>query len=812
MIEAPTELSSSNPLLRYSAVVPVYNEELNIEPLYNEIRDVFEGIGEPWEVLFVNDASTDDSAKVLQTIASHDARVRVLTLERNSGQGAALFKGMHAARGALIVTMDGDGQNVPADIGKLILKMDDGVDMVVGIRATRRDSALRRWMSRIANRVRGQLLGDGMTDSGCALKVMRREVVDSMIPMQTLYSFVPALAAGAGFRIAEVPVQHRERQSGHSNYGLLKMLWRPAVDMMGVAWFNRRRSDKRLASESVQGGAQAGVLLTISIVAAFILFVGNHGLLEPDEGRYGEVAREMAESGNLFIPTLNGFFHVEKPPFIYWVTTVCYKVFGVSESGARLPSVLAGLGTIFLTFQIARMLSSSRVAWLAALILASTLEFFFLARTLTPDMTMCFWITAAIACLVKHHTLGQRSLYSWLFFIAMGLGFLTKGPMAIIVPSFAALGLAVGRRRNQQSRLNLPWLLGGLVCLSVALSWFIVASAMHPQLYDYFVKKELVERFLSSSHGRSQPWWFFVPILIAGFLPWTFFLLRPAGIFVNKLKNRQPIGNNAWLLAGWLIPPFLILSVSGSKLLTYVLPLFPALAIATALSLCFRAQLGRKALYIFAAVCVAFGLAAAISPLFVPESVAIHWSPPAIAGFAIAATGLVWFARKDLPAESPLRSFAFALASLVCLLSAASQVPKANHLLAQQASVRELAAVLKNQPDFEGARIVSSNIRAHGLEFYLGRTVDVTRGQADLVFPPNKDQESRLHKSAKKVKRLKSDGRALFVITRTGDFEKIFESQGWQFLVKYGDFVLARKTDTTSEIEGATPVPPVAEP
>jgi dolichol-phosphate mannosyltransferase len=242
-------------------VVPVYNEELNIEPLYKEIRNACSETGAPWEIVFVNDASTDGSADVLGAIVSADAHVRVLTLARNSGQGAALYQGLHAARGALIVTMDGDGQNVPADIPKLVSEMQEGVDMVVGVRANRRDTALRRSMSRVANRVRGKLLGDGMTDSGCALKVMRREVVGSMIPLQTLYSFVPALAAGAGFRIVEVPVQHRERQSGQSNYGLLKMLWRPAVDMIGVAWFNRRRSDQELANQSCRGGALAHVLL-----------------------------------------------------------------------------------------------------------------------------------------------------------------------------------------------------------------------------------------------------------------------------------------------------------------------------------------------------------------------------------------------------------------------------------------------------------------------------------------------------------------------------------------------------------------------
>ena len=136
--------------------------------------------------------------------------------------------------------MDGDGQNVPADIPRLVGRLGDA-DMVAGIRGQRRDRRLRRVMSRIANGIRGLVLGDGMTDSGCALKAFRREVVDSFLPMRTLYSFMPALAVAAGFKVVQETVQHRERRAGVSKYGLLVMLWRPALDMLGVWWWRHRR-------------------------------------------------------------------------------------------------------------------------------------------------------------------------------------------------------------------------------------------------------------------------------------------------------------------------------------------------------------------------------------------------------------------------------------------------------------------------------------------------------------------------------------------------------------------------------------------
>ncbi len=138
--------------------------------------------------------------------------------------------------------MDGDGQNDPADIGRMLLLLETGrADMVAGVRAQRKDGWVRRRMSRLANTVRQRLLQDGVRDSGCALKVFRREVRAAFIPIRTLYSFMPALAVAAGFEVVELEVNHRAREKGVSKYGLGVMLWRPLVDMLGVWWFIRRR-------------------------------------------------------------------------------------------------------------------------------------------------------------------------------------------------------------------------------------------------------------------------------------------------------------------------------------------------------------------------------------------------------------------------------------------------------------------------------------------------------------------------------------------------------------------------------------------
>jgi len=223
-----------------SVVIPFFNEEAAVGELLAELRQVLERIGSRWEVLAIDDASTDATPRILAALARQDERIRVLRWEDNQGQAAALYRGLRAARAPLVATLDGDGQNDPADLPALLGAL-GSLDMIVGVRAARHDSRLRLWMSRLANRVRGRVLGDRLRDSGCALKVFRREVVEALLPIRTLYSFMPAMALAAGFRIGEQEVNHRPRRGGVSSYGLRQFLWRPLVDMAGMWWFSRRR-------------------------------------------------------------------------------------------------------------------------------------------------------------------------------------------------------------------------------------------------------------------------------------------------------------------------------------------------------------------------------------------------------------------------------------------------------------------------------------------------------------------------------------------------------------------------------------------
>lgn len=220
-----------------SLVIPFYNEAGNILPLVASAVTVFEELGRDYEIVLVNDGSTDGTADEIAQVAARWPRCRELRMARNSGQARALLAGLRDARGEFLAMMDGDGQNDPRDLPALLALVESGqVDLACGWRVDRHDSALRRIMSRIANGVRSRFLGDGVHDSGCQLRVMRRAVRDAFYPMELMQSFIPALAVAAGYRVGELPVRHHARLRGDSKYGLGRLWWRPAVAMFGLRW------------------------------------------------------------------------------------------------------------------------------------------------------------------------------------------------------------------------------------------------------------------------------------------------------------------------------------------------------------------------------------------------------------------------------------------------------------------------------------------------------------------------------------------------------------------------------------------------
>jgi glycosyltransferase involved in cell wall biosynthesis len=239
-------------------VVPVFNEEGNVAPLVEELMPVVATIAPAHEVILVNDGSQDGThEEALAARARHQGRLRYLRLARNTGQTAAFDAGFRAARGEFVVTMDGDLQIDPADIPRLWARMGQGdVDFVFGRRMKRQDGFLKRASTAIANNVRNWLTGERIVDTGCPLKILRREVVDRIPLYKGMHRFFITLAHIEGFRTAEVPVSHRARRSGTSKYGVWNRVFRALRDCLVVRWMQSRHVSYEVAEIGAAGEIQ----------------------------------------------------------------------------------------------------------------------------------------------------------------------------------------------------------------------------------------------------------------------------------------------------------------------------------------------------------------------------------------------------------------------------------------------------------------------------------------------------------------------------------------------------------------------------
>ncbi len=223
------------PMADLSIIIPFYNEEESVSGLIHEIKAVCALIDGTVEVICIDDGSGDATHKILKKLAETEPVLRIESMGNNQGQAAALRRGFAVANGMWIATLDGDGQNPPAELVNL-WRVRESADMIAGRRKIRQDSIKRRIMSRLANHTRRTLLRDGVTDTGCSLKIFKREVTSSFLPIQTMYSFLPAFAVSRGFTVLEIPVEHRPRKKGTSKYGLRAMAIRPFFDMVVLVW------------------------------------------------------------------------------------------------------------------------------------------------------------------------------------------------------------------------------------------------------------------------------------------------------------------------------------------------------------------------------------------------------------------------------------------------------------------------------------------------------------------------------------------------------------------------------------------------
>lgn len=506
---------------------------------------------------------------------------------------------------------------------------------------------------------------------------------------------------------------------------------------------------------SREGAPSRVVLFLIAAIFSLVWLgaLGARHLAKTDEGRYAEIPREMVASGDWLTPRLDGLKYFEKPALQYWATALAYRAFGISEWSSRFWTGLTSLAGIFLIGYTGTRLFGARTGLLAAGVLASSLFYLLMAHINTLDMGLTFFMEAGLcAALLARAAHGAGAARAWMLcaWVALGLAVLSKGLVGIVLPgSVLVLYLALTRDWLLLRRLE-PWR-GPLLFFIVSAPWYVTVSLVNPEFAPFFFIHEHFERFLTTSAHRVGAWWYFVPVLALGLLPWLGWLpgalWAGAGHWPNT-SSALPAPDGArfapqLMLCLWSAFIFVFFSFSNSKLPSYVLPIFPALALliacqlqsATALSL-------RRHAVVVALAALALAVLACNGAAWAPERTPPdgleqdayaqfgHWLLAAAALWLAGALALWSMARRGATTALLLLALASAAAGLTALCGYAA--------FDRYASAYYVAEALRGKID-QNTALYSVEMYEQTLPFYLGRTMTLVNQRDELDFGLNQE-------------------------------------------------------------------------
>jgi 4-amino-4-deoxy-L-arabinose transferase-like glycosyltransferase len=471
-------------------------------------------------------------------------------------------------------------------------------------------------------------------------------------------------------------------------------------------------------------GLQRWMKIAIAALVLFACLVNiSRPLANPDEGRYSEIAREMAVSGDWVTPRLNGVPYFFKPPLQYWATAVSFKVFGFNEFAARLYVLLCGLLSLFMVGVAARRLLSPEAGWVAASMLAASPYFLAFCGIVTLDTGLMAWTTVAVCAFLIAQADGTadtaRRRWMLLAWAGMALAILSKGLIGIVFPA-AAIFLYCVLRRDFSLLARLEWLRGGALFFAMTVPWHVLAAHANADFVRFYFVHEHFERFLTKVHRREEPWWYFWPILFGGFLPWAAALVPAAFTHWRSPSDRFQWTQFAIL---WTLFITLFFSASRSKLPAYLLPVYPVFALVLA-----TWWMAARPAYLVRFMAPVGGVILLCLPLVwgIPDRAKSEWlkamysaARPWIFGGALAAaTGLLLGAWLTHKGRKPAALVAIVAGMALFIAGFA----KGYGELSPRQSARDLAAQLKPliTPD---TRIFAVRTYDQSLPFYLQRTL-----------------------------------------------------------------------------------------
>ncbi|TWU04117.1 glycosyltransferase [Neorhodopirellula pilleata] len=579
-----------------SLILPAWNEAEVIATAVAEADAALSQVTADYEVIVVDDGSTDDTAKIVRELSASNDRVRMVQHSPNRGYGAAIRSGFAAAEKSLVVFTDADCQFDLTELDRFVL-LSSRYDIVCGYRIDRKDTSLRCLYSKVYNLLVRLLLGTGVRDVDCALKMFDRDVAKNLRITGNGFlvnSEMLVQARQLGWSVCEVGVSHRPRILGESTVSVrhipkvltaLARYWWNEVQFPAAATTQpesqlAKSFDAPAADTSGRKSWRLPLLQTALLLVAAVFMLTNLGypLIDRDETRYAEIPREMIATGNWILPQLNFQTYYDKPPLLYWLCAVSFKLFGIGEASARLVPALAALGTLASTMFFGSRIFGRRIGLLAGIVLFLSVGFAFTSRYLLLDGVLSLFVSLSL--FTAYEAVRSRRLHLgwWIASaVCIGLAFLTKGPIAIVLwlpPVFAFAWLS-------ETHAKIRWwhygLLGAVAAI-IAAPWFVLVHQEDPTFLIEFFYKHNVARFAGEFHPK--PIWFFVPVLLIAGHPWSFLTIPYAKFLLGRdeaARTKRPSAVGYLLL--WSVWCFVFFSLSACKLPTYLLPAAPALAL-----------------------------------------------------------------------------------------------------------------------------------------------------------------------------------------------------------------------------------------
>lgn len=466
------------------------------------------------------------------------------------------------------------------------------------------------------------------------------------------------------------------------------------------------------------------ILLTVAGVGLFLVRLGTPGLMDPDEGRYAEIAREMLLLRDWLIPRLNFLPYLEKPPLGYWLTALNFAIFGLKEWAARLPSALSALAGLYLAYGLGRALWGARQGFWGALVLATMGGYLVMGRLLTLDMAFTFFLNLGIALGYLALSRNREHLWPWAFG-ALALAVMVKGPVALVLAGLIGLAGALLQGPQALRALVRPRCLALLAVLM--LPWFLYVAWRYPPFPRFFLWEHHVERYLDGARYHAEPWWYFGPVLLAFLLPWT-------GLLPWVLGHRGgPDYRDRWFLVLWAVLVLAFFSVSRGKLAPYILPALLPLALLMGEKLAAVTSAGRG-LRQHPGLRLTLGLWA----LFLWVLAALYFFPPPVltpwvnqAAVLAPYPGLFLMVLALTPTAALLfRRVEWLLAGALLL---GALLPLAVERLALQRSPREVGLTLKAQWR-PGDALVGIFLYSQAVSFYSGQAFHLLDFRTELDF------------------------------------------------------------------------------